>query len=711
MGNAQTGFYEGPAGNPVDTSQTIAVIGVCSGLAPAVAGAPAASIQALPVVLAIDTPDIIFGNAGYGPAPELTNLVSRTTKNRVLFAPCAATVAAVLGAVTQVGNGPIVTVSGAPFDDASVIAKVVDAGAAGAGTVAISYTSVVTNGNAAPLYQNKITIPPRAPATITGTVDLTTLTYAKPAVQTGTIDLSTLTYGPAGTLDTKTVIATIDAGVSQTCTFAAPANAAAVVSQMVTTFGAGKASINQQNQIVLNGITLGTTGLSNITGGTALASLGLTINSKAGTAGTLDGLTLLFGDDQQASQTATFLAATPPANAAAVAAVITALVGVTATVYSAQNLLQLTSKTLGSTSTITVTGGTGRAVLGLPLLAAAGAESTYLIPHLGVTVTFGSGSNGVFSAGTTYAFPCTAGKPSDTEIQARIDDLIASNYGFVAIFVASETDLGATYTRAASMDTKVLALQATSRKNKRVNIGFKPSETDVNVRAQVAGAWRSAWVDLYARGAWVPVSSNILGGGDVLRSQMWLGAMCDSGIPYFRDRGDHGATIVVGTSGIPSCDGVTVDEALAVTKLVNPPGTPGISLNVIDFDGTAYHFAGGYSCADGMSLYSDQSVRNAVIRLADITQAALGASVNRTDLDTDSAGHLTAAAGGLVDSAVENAASNELVPAVFQNVQSQVDLTLDFYHQKKLAVTVTGFNRSPARTVTAKVGPGIVALS
>ena len=83
----------------------------------------------------------------------------------------------------------------------------------------------------------------------------------------GSTLLSGLTYGSGGSVDTKTVTGTgATAGV--TCTFAAPANAAAIVSQLNTAFGAGFAALGG----VGNGYLVITGKLS---GGTALAILGI----------------------------------------------------------------------------------------------------------------------------------------------------------------------------------------------------------------------------------------------------------------------------------------------------------------------------------------------------------------------------------------------------------------------------------------------------
>lgn len=78
----------------------------------------------------------------------------------------------------------------------------------------------------------------------------------------GTVDLTTLTYGSGGTVDGHTVLA------GRTTTFSAPANAAAVVAQLVYTFGASAASLDGGNHLLFTGT---------LTGGTALTALGLAV--------------------------------------------------------------------------------------------------------------------------------------------------------------------------------------------------------------------------------------------------------------------------------------------------------------------------------------------------------------------------------------------------------------------------------------------------
>lgn len=703
------GFGEGPPGNPVVAANTCAILGFCSGAAPS-------SDPTHPNVIPIDSPGQVAA-AGYGEAPELAHLVSRRGKKRCLIVPTTASLAGVIGAVTQVGMGPLVTATAlgaGPFDNAAVAAKIVDAGPAGVATVALSWSYSVSNGIATPLYQGKITVPARAPASVTGGVDLTTITYAKVAQVTGTVDLTAvaITYGPGGTFDAETLSLNLEGAGAIVTTFAAPVNAAGVVSQINVAMGALVASLNNQGQLVLVGTVPGVGG-SIVTGagggGTSYAGLGLTAaHTTLGTAGTLDGETLLFGDDAGAGQTVTF-SGQKPTGPADVLAKINAATGVTASLFGSKNLLRLVSKTNGSTSTLAITGGTGRVVLGLPLVAATGVESTYDIAHLGVRVTFGSGSNGTFAAGTLYTLPVTAPKCSDADLVLRIADLVASGYSFGAIYVASEVDVVSSLARAIMLDAQVTALHL-ARKMKRAAFGLAAAELDADIKSTFTG-FTSAWVDRFARGAYVRASSNILGGGNILRSSSWLGAVADTFLPYWKDRGDHtdAATYDAGIVGLPDVDGITADEASVTTPLVSEVNSNGTSCNVLTKgDDNGYYFAGGYTSTAQTSSYCDASTRNVLLRGAEVASATLAAFQNDTSLDTNEDGTLTSSSAGEVDGAVEMAIESDMMPAAIQGVKCVVDTTIDFYHTKKLSARITLGNRVPARVVGGIIGPGLI---
>ncbi len=121
------------------------------------------------------------------------------------------------------------------------------------------------------------------------TVDLEAL--VPKATINGTADLSLLTYGAGGTLDTLTVDINNDGGGATTVTFAAPANPAAVVTQINTQVTATVAALGSANELVLfsSTATLGSS-IAVVAGGTALTALGLSAATLTDTADLDDGI-------------------------------------------------------------------------------------------------------------------------------------------------------------------------------------------------------------------------------------------------------------------------------------------------------------------------------------------------------------------------------------------------------------------------------------
>jgi len=574
--------------------------------------------------------------------------------------------------------------------------------------VQLSWSYALVNGVPTPLYQPAIVVPARAQAQVLGTVDLTSITYAKPSIVTGTVDLTTLTWGPGGTLDTLTVIDNIDGGGVHTCTFAAPSSPQVAVAQLVTTFGAGSASLNLQNQLVLSGAVLGTGG-SQVLSGTALGELGMTAATTAGTPGALDGETILFSDDSAAGQTVTF-SSPKPGSPADVLAKIGGATGIAADMYTAKNVLRLRSTTKGGASSLQVTGGTALTALGLSVMVAAavGAESFIQVPHLGININFSPNTQGTFQVNTTYAWTTKAPKPSDSDIQARIADLDNSGYPYGKVYIISETDLVSSLARETMLDTQMVAEHALDRM-KSAAFGFDVSETATNIRNTFFNV-TTAWVDRFADGAYI-VGGNIPGGGWLLRSTSWLGAMVDTFNPLYKDRGDRQVVIDAGVNGLPDVGGITRDESIDGTKLVDDVNGNGTSCNVLEQDSNlGYYFAGGYSSAPSTSKYCDSSTRNTMLRMGEIVASVLNRYQNDTELDTNADGTLAPESAEVVDSAIEQALE-ELVPKALQADVASVDTTVNFYSTKKLAASITGFNRVPVRSTSATVSPGPIATA
>jgi hypothetical protein len=695
-------IVEGPPGPPPDVSKIVATVAWCAALN-------------VDNVVQVDGLSGLKDAVGYGIGPECVARRVKISKSRSLLVPHNASTAGTISAVTQTGLGPLMTVAAAnthPLDDATVIVKCTKGGAPGIAEFAVSHGfNVISQGNTPRLYGSSLLMPARTSATIVGTVDLTTITYAKPAIVTGTADVSDPTlYGSGGSLAGKTLIIDFDNGGGNTYTIpsgaSAPANLDALIAWLNSQFlSNGAASYTSFPKLVISGMDVGTSGEVDITGGTALTLLGLSVATTNGTAGALDGLTVILDEDTTTAQTVTFGTGTSaPTSAADVVAAVSAKTNITAALYSSRNFLSIVSDTIGSTSRLSITGGTGLTALGLTasVTAAAGAESTHTIEHLGIVCTFPTGT---YRVGTTYAFTVKAPLPSVAEVEARLRALDQAGFDFGVVHVAAA--LSATNALALAVALDALGAEWEAREGSpravHFDIGVDVNESDSVVKSTFA-AFRSRRVDIAPRGVYCSTGL-IAGGASVLRSQSWPMADADALIEFYQDRGER--QIPALADGFPGVFALTTDENVATVKFVNPTGA---RMNVMVADTTTkFHFKGGYTSADASSKFTDASTRNLTNRTFLVLFQELKRNENRTDLDTESNGRLTeASADRVATSALPNLES-ALVPAAATAVQVLIDRTNDFYTDKEILGSCTVQNRVPARTVTVTVGPGLIA--
>jgi hypothetical protein len=699
-------IVEGPAGPPPDVSRIVATLGWAPELAVASPDTEVAQVDSL-----LGLSDAV----GIALGPEAVARRVRISRVRGLLVPHLASVAGIISAVTQVGLGPSVSVASTdthPSDDSSVIIRIVDPGAPGVATYQVSTAyNVIGQGNIQRLYGPALVMPERAKATALGTVDLTTLNYADPAIKIGTADVSDPTlYGAGGTLAGLTLIMDVDNAASPvTATIgtgaSAPANLDALIAQLNAAFLAAGATFDYTNfpYLRISGTDLGTTGELDITGGTGLTALGLTVSTTNGTAGALDGLTLLMQADTGGAQTVTFGTGTSAqADADAVIAHISAATNITAALYSSRNLLQIVSDTQGASSTLAITGGTGRATLGLSIATAEGAEPAHEFTHLGITATFAAGT---YRSASTYAFTTRAPRPSVSEVEDRLRELDAAGFAFGVVHIAPTFNAADALALAGALDTLGAEWEARAGNPRatRFVIGVDVDELDSVVKTTLAsGSFRSRRVDIAARGAYV-THGLVQGGGRALRSQSWSTADADALLSFFRDRGERRLDEL--RFGFPEVFAITTDENTATVKLVNPTG-PRFSVMVVGSPG--FQFSGGYSFADASSAFTDSSVRNTthVAFLAGYAQLAL--NENRTDLDTNADGTLTEASADIVASAVADAVADAIVPGGATAVQASVDTSIDFYTTRKLKGSIKFQDRKPAREVEFSIGPGLI---
>jgi Ca2+-binding RTX toxin-like protein len=116
------------------------------------------------------------------------------------------------------------------------------------------------------------------------TSDLTVTIGPAHATITGSVDLSSLTYptGPNG----KVLVLSIDGAANVTTTLASPADENAIASQINTAVGSTVATVNATHHLVLNSLSSGpSTTIQAVVGGSALAYLGVAAGTANGANG------------------------------------------------------------------------------------------------------------------------------------------------------------------------------------------------------------------------------------------------------------------------------------------------------------------------------------------------------------------------------------------------------------------------------------------
>ncbi|UQA57071.1 DUF2586 family protein [Polyangium aurulentum] len=422
MPSAQINFVEfGSAAPPASAARVVAKVGICS------KGSPN-------TVYAFDVSGPVAGTLGEGPLSEATAQAVRLSKQRTLALPLAATSPGVLGPLQQQGSGPKILVSGEPRDSAQVAVRVTKGGPLGVGRFRVSISSTAAGAQITPLYRRELALPVRRQAEVSGTRNVATLAYAEPATVTGTADLSAAgLYGAGGSLDQKDIVAKIKGGAALSCTLAAPADSAALLSQLKAAFAGTVFALSPTGRLVWTTNALGEEATIEITGGTGLALLGLAVGLVRGKAGELDGKTLTLREDTGAEQTIEF--SPPPANPAAVVALVSAASNITASLVAPASKLKIVSDTIGKGSVLSITGGSACELLGLPVVSVEGGEATYTIPGLGVTIEFPVGS---YVKDTVYSFLTDAPAFSIEAVLASVDKLVKVGASFRILHVVGE---------------------------------------------------------------------------------------------------------------------------------------------------------------------------------------------------------------------------------------------------------------------------------
>ncbi|WP_394831723.1 hypothetical protein LVJ94_34940 [Pendulispora rubella] len=345
-----------------------------------------------------------------------------------------------------------------------------------------------------------------------------------PASIVGTVDLTTLQYGAGGVLDKKTLVLNVN-GVNPplTITFAAPASASAALAQINAVIGAvANAVLDAGNRLVLQTIAIGPQSRLVLGAGSAHAVLGITGASAGGpalraidsgaasavtplvqapganfvapaTAASLvgtatlsmvpDGQTLAV-DDGTGPQTLTFMGADSPLTILLQVNGMFGLAGgglLTASMTAAQHLV-LTNARLGIESQIQVLGGTALAALGLGVSSVRG--SPYPVR-----------SGDALYAGGTLVGTVTQPAPGGNADQLKLDRLIA-----VSPNVALSYYLLASGLPAPNRPTPDLLVDAAGNVTLKNDLVRDIQGTTSPVRTQIAIAYKAVRRDVSALG-------------------------------------------------------------------------------------------------------------------------------------------------------------------------------------------------------------------
>lgn len=650
--------------------------------------------------------------------------------------------ATVAGSITfdgQTGFGPAATltaVSTHPHDDAVVRVRVRSGGAPGVGTFEVSTAFDIARDadGGTPeigyLWESARTIPALTAAMLTGSVDITTLVYATPATVTGTVDLvnTAALYGSGGTLAGKDFDITLDGGSPITVTFDTGADAPAdytdvlaTIEDAITTGGA--AAVNGSGYLVLTSVAVSSAGSIVLAAGVddALAALGLTAATTAGVAGILDGKTILYeGDATSGPQTWTIPSAgSAYASAAAFVAGATARTGVDASTYSSANFFRMGSATAGAASTFQINSGTALSVLGLSAGSATGADSEFLIEHLGCKVTF---ANGTYTSGYERSWTVKAPYCSADDIGTAIDAIVAQELRVGRVIIASHIPLANVSACVQAAASAVADLEvANDARFLHVALMAPIGEADADVRAEyIAGVGGDAAVgrrvDIACRsGYFRPYVSSPNRSGSLLRSAGWASSALYAAYPLGSDLGQHNLGAIRYLDYVPvDEDAATVKMALLRTDTTDPRA------NVIQRWGDGYYFAGGFTLAPPASTYADQYVRDIILRVAALVHAGLKKWLNDPSLPLTPAGKLTDDGAGAVASTVtslvsillpqpgnENTRPLSLITA-FSVVIDQNEVIGGPSGSQRLKADVVVQARGIARRITFTVGEGLI---
>jgi len=673
MPSAQISFVEfGSAAQPASGARVVAKLGVCS----------KGSVNS---VYAFDVSGPVAGALGEGPLTECTAQAVRISKQRTLAVPLEASVPGELGPITQEGSGPALFVSGEPHDTAEVRVKITKGGAGGVGRFRVSTSGTAAGAQVTPLYRGELVIPMKKRAEITGTQDLSRLTYARAAEITGAASLEAAgLYGAGGMLDGKDLVAKVNGGAEVHCKLAAPADIAALLGILGAAFSGCTFALVGSSALAWSTKELGEAATIEVLGGSALSLLGLAVGLAKGKAGTLDGRDLVLVEGE-AEHKITF--APSPSGPADVVTGLASAPNVEASLVAPASKLRVASKTLGGASALAVTGGSARELLALPIAATKGAEAIYPVPGLGISLEF---PDGAYSKDAVYAFKTASPSFSIEAVMSALDKLVSLRASFRLVHVVGElADAAETRALAEALDTKIAELEEKKRPIVAI-IGAPLAESDEALAAAFEG-FASRRVCVCARGAWLRGGTLT---GSFLRSQSWAAAYKAAAFRYSSDLGNHD------DKPLPEVDALPVDEALATVKL------RAARFTVMDTSGGNVYFARGLTMARETSYYRDLNVARLMIEAYLAAQPVLDNEVNN-DPPLNDDGTLETTTASAIERAIVNALASELVPEHASRVVALVNRTDNIWQTNHLRAQIKVVPRGQIYEVSAELGPGM----
>lgn len=425
-----------------------------------------------------------------------------------------------------------------------------------------------------------------------------------------------------------------------------------------------------------------------------------TVDLTGLTLSTLNTTTLKLTADTGGLQTVTF---TTPSSVQDIADQINAgTTNMTASIRSGKYLV-IVSDTLGSSSTLAVDAtSTADTILGLSG-SATGADSTYTIPHLGVTVTFPGTSD--YVAGTVYSFATTAPQFSTSQLSTAIAAARAAGEEPGVIVLANP---GAdSYETNQYADT--LATECASFNGLKVYpvtiVGCPPADADATVKAAFLGHEDK---DLLCTAGGVYADS---GGSDTglfgsfLVPACWYAAALAATYRYSSDIGNGEYQPLASLFSYIGPDASTRvrDERTASTAL-RPHGFAVLETRP-GSEPIGPWFSVGYSRANAASKYRQWRLRRVAFRGVQLIQGQLARMENR-DFNVKADGTLAPDAVAEVKRPIERALQIDMVdptPKHLAGYQVAVDETEVVTTTDNLTVTVDLQGKMQAETITLTV--------